>query len=79
MTTEVHAGSPFSSFFFFTLTRFSVNEALEFDEVDFDEPMEVEHEEEKPAVKEESMPKAVAPEISVKAELKAEPQDPVLM
>lgn len=56
-----------------------VNEALEFDEVDFDEPMEVEHEEEKPAVKEEPMPKAVAPEISVKAELKAEPQDPVLM
>lgn len=65
--------------FFFTLTRFPVNDALEFDEVDFDEPMEVEHEEEKPAVKEEPMPKAVAPEISVKAELKAEPQDPVLM
>lgn len=78
MTTEVHAGSHFSSFFF-TLTLFPVNDTLEFDEVDFDEPMEVEHEEEKPAVKEEPMPKAVAPEISVKAELKAEPQDPVLM
>lgn len=47
--------------------------------MDFDEPMEVEQEEEKPAVKEEAIPKAVAPEISVKAEPKAEPQDPVLM
>lgn len=56
-----------------------MSEALEFDEMDFDEPMEVEHEEEKPAVKEESTLKEVTPEISVKAAPKIELQDPVLM
>lgn len=59
--------------------RFSVNDALEFDEMDFDEPMEVEHEEEKPAVKEEPTLKEVMPEISAKATPKVELQDPVLM
>lgn len=56
-----------------------MNDALEFDEMDFDEPMEVEHEEEKPAVKEEPTLKAVTPEISVKAAPKVELEDPVLL
>lgn len=56
-----------------------MNDALEFDGVDFDEPMEVDHEEEKPAVKEEPKPKAVSAEVAVKVEPKAEPQDPVLL
>lgn len=47
--------------------------------MDFDEPMEVEHEEVKPAVKEEPTLEVVTPEISVKAEPKVELRDPVLM
>lgn len=69
-------------FYLFILTPMCllVNDALEFDEMDFDEPMEVQHEEEeKPAVKEEPALKAVTPEISVKAVPKVELQDPVLM
>lgn len=57
---------------------FSVNDALAFDGVDFDEPMEVGLEEEKLAVKEDAEPKAAA-EVAVKVEPKAEPQDPVLL
>lgn len=58
--------------------HFSVNDALDFDEMDFDEPMEVEQKE-KLAVKEEPTPKTVTPEISVEAAPKVELQDPVLM
>lgn len=57
---------------------FSANDALAFYGVDFDEPMEVGLEEEKPAVKDETEPKAAA-EVAVKVEPKAEPQDPVLL
>lgn len=56
-----------------------VNDALAFDGVDFDEPMEVEVEEEKPAVKDEAEPKAVEAKVTVKVEPKSEPQDPVLL
>lgn len=58
---------------------FSENDPLAFDGVDFDEPMEVGLEEEKPALKDdaESSPKAAA--VAVKVEPKAEPQDPVLL
>lgn len=54
-----------------------VDDGLQFDEVDFDEPMEVglEQEEEEPAM-EKSGPE---PQAQLKAELKAEPQDPVLL
>lgn len=55
---------------------FSVSDVLAFDGVDFDEPMEVAIEEDKPVVKEEAEPKA---EVAVKVEPKAEPQDPVLL
>ncbi|XP_070842398.1 DNA polymerase alpha catalytic subunit isoform X2 [Chaetodon trifascialis] len=55
-----------------------VNDALAFDGVDFDEPMEVGLEEEKPAVKDNAEPKAAA-EVAIKAEPKAEPEDPVLL
>lgn len=58
---------------------FSVNDALAFDGVDFDEPMEVGLEEEKPIVKDEAGPKAGAAEVAVKVEHKAELQDPVLL
>ncbi|XP_035798609.2 DNA polymerase alpha catalytic subunit isoform X3 [Amphiprion ocellaris] len=54
-----------------------VNDTLAFDGVDFDEPMEVGFEEEKPEVKDEPEPKAAA--APVKVEPKAEPQDPVLL
>ncbi|TKS87838.1 DNA polymerase alpha catalytic subunit [Collichthys lucidus] len=54
------------------------NDALAFDGVDFDEPMEVGLEEEKPVVKDDVEPKATA-KVAVKAEPKAEPQDPVLL
>ncbi|KAM7369988.1 hypothetical protein PAMP_011275 [Pampus punctatissimus] len=54
------------------------NDALAFDGVDFDEPMDVELEEEKPAVREDTEAKAVSV-AAVKVELKAEPQDPVLL
>lgn len=57
---------------------FSGNDALAFDGVDFDEPMEVGLEEEKPVMKDDVEPKATA-KVAVKAEPKAEPQDPVLL
>ncbi|XP_058497932.1 DNA polymerase alpha catalytic subunit [Solea solea] len=53
-----------------------VNDALAFDGVDFDEPMEVGFEEKTPAVTEEAEPKAVA---AVKMEAKAETLDPALL
>ncbi|XP_023272748.1 DNA polymerase alpha catalytic subunit [Seriola lalandi dorsalis] len=57
-----------------------VNEALAFDGVDFDEPMEVGLEEEKPAVTENTEPETkVAAVTAVKVEPKAEPKDPVLL
>ncbi|XP_020508693.2 DNA polymerase alpha catalytic subunit [Labrus bergylta] len=58
-----------------------VNDAMAFDGVDFDEPMEVGLEEQKPEIKDaaESDPKAAAAVVAVKTEPKAEPQDPVLM
>lgn len=55
-----------------------VNDTLAFDGVDFDEPMEVGLEEEKPAVKDDAEAKA-APEVAIKVEPKAEPEDPVLL
>lgn len=57
----------------------SVSHALEFDGVDFDEPMEVvpEEEEEKAVVKDEDKRKLAA-EVAIKVEPKAEAQDPVL-
>lgn len=58
---------------------FSVNDALAFDGVDFDEPMEVRVEEEKPVVKDEAGPKAGTAEVAVKVEPKVEPHDPVLL
>ncbi|XP_029979696.1 DNA polymerase alpha catalytic subunit isoform X2 [Sphaeramia orbicularis] len=53
-----------------------VNDAMALDGVDFDEPMDVEFNDEKHVVKEdtEPEPKTVAP-----ASIKAEPQDPVLL
>lgn len=56
----------------------SVNDALAFDGVDFDEPMEVGLEEENPAVREDAETKASSV-AAVKVEPKAEPQDPVLL
>lgn len=53
----------------------SVDHALEFDGVDFNEPMEVELEEAKPAVKDEG----AAAETAAKVEPKAEPINPVLL
>ena len=58
---------------------FPANDALAFDGVDFDEPMEVGLEEEEPAVKEDAEPVPKAAEVAVKVEPKAEPQDPVLL
>lgn len=58
---------------------FSANDAMAFDEVDFDEPMDVGLEEEKPTMKDEAEHKAAAAEVAVKVETKAEPQDPVLL
>lgn len=59
---------------------FSVNDALAFDGVDFDEPMEVGlEEEEKPALKDDAEPSPKAAAVAVKVEPKAEPQDPVLL
>ncbi len=58
---------------------FSVNDTLAFDGVDFDEPMEVGLEEEKPAVRDDTEPKSAAAEVTVKVEPKVEPQDPVLL
>lgn len=51
----------------------SVSHALEFDGVDFDEPMELRLEEEKPAVKDEDKSKLAA-----EVEPKAEAHDPIL-
>uniref|UniRef100_A0AAQ5ZGX6 DNA polymerase n=1 Tax=Amphiprion ocellaris TaxID=80972 RepID=A0AAQ5ZGX6_AMPOC len=70
--------SLFSVFSYLTTTHtlifygyvFSVNDTLAFDGVDFDEPMEVGFEEEKPEVKDEPEPKAAA--APVKVEPKAE-------
>lgn len=56
-----------------------VNDAMAFDGVDFDEPMEVGLEEEKPALKDETELKAVEAKVAVKVEPKSEPQDPVLL
>lgn len=58
----------------------SVSHALEFDGVDFDEPMEVgpEEEEEKAVVKDEDKSKLAAEEVAIKVEPKAEAHDPVL-
>ncbi|XP_033988518.1 LOW QUALITY PROTEIN: DNA polymerase alpha catalytic subunit [Trematomus bernacchii] len=50
-----------------------VDDALGFDEVDFDEPMEVGLEDEKPAIKDDPETPSEA------AEVKVEPQDPVLV
>lgn len=61
----------------FVTICFSGNDALAFDGVDFDEPMEVGLEEEKPAIKDDAETKAAA--APVKVEPKAEPQDPVLL
>lgn len=57
---------------------FSANDSLVCDGVDFDEPMEVGHEEDMSAVTEDAEPE---PKVAaaVKVEPKAEPQDPVLL
>lgn len=52
--------------------------SLEFDGVDFDEPMEVGLEEGKPMVKDEDKSKLAA-EVLAKVEPKAEAQDPILV
>lgn len=52
--------------------------ALEFDSVDFDEPMEVGLEAEKAAVKDEDESKLAA-EVATKVESKAEAHDPILV
>lgn len=51
----------------------SVSHALDFDGVDFDEPMEVRLEEERPTVKSD------AAEVATKVEAQAEPHGPVLL
>lgn len=56
---------------------FLVNEALAFDGVDFDEPMEVALEEENPAAPEEAQPESKV--AAVKVEPKVEPQDNILL
>lgn len=50
---------------------------MAFDDVDFDEPMEVGMEEEKLTVK-DTVPKVEATEVAPEVEIKAEPQLPVL-
>ncbi|TWW71126.1 DNA polymerase alpha catalytic subunit isoform X1 [Takifugu flavidus] len=54
-----------------------VSHTLDFDEVDFDELMEVELEEEKPVVKDEAKSKGEA-KVAPKVEPKMEPHDPIL-
>uniref|UniRef100_A0AAX7VEK1 DNA-directed DNA polymerase n=1 Tax=Astatotilapia calliptera TaxID=8154 RepID=A0AAX7VEK1_ASTCA len=55
-----------------------LNDAMAFDEMDFDEPMEVGLEEEAPVVKDDAESKhEVAAVTAVKVEAKGEPQDPV--
>lgn len=56
---------------------FLVNDAMAFDGVDFDEPMEVGLEEEKPAVQEEAKPESKV--ATVKVEPKVEPQKNILL
>lgn len=56
----------------------SASHALEFDGVDFDEPMEVGIEEEKPAVKDDDK-STLAAEMATKVEPKAEAHDPILV
>lgn len=55
--------------------------SLAFEGVDFDEPMEVEHEEEKAVAKDEAKlePEGGLTATEVKVEHKAERQDPVLL
>uniref|UniRef100_A0A4W6CIK6 DNA polymerase n=1 Tax=Lates calcarifer TaxID=8187 RepID=A0A4W6CIK6_LATCA len=56
------------------------NDAMAFDGVDFDEPMEVGLEEEKPAVTEDAEFESKASTVAaVKVEPKAEPRDPILL
>lgn len=56
----------------------SVSHALDFDGVDFDEPMEVRLEEERPTVKSDA--KSIdAAEVATKVEPQAEPHGPVLL
>lgn len=62
----------------FITMSFSANDALVCDGVDFDEPMEVGHEEEKPEVTEDAESECKAAPV-VKVEPKAEPQVPVLL
>ncbi|KAG7225135.1 hypothetical protein INR49_014592, partial [Caranx melampygus] len=59
------------------LNEEEVNDALAFDGVDFDEPMEVGLAEEKPAVPEEAQPESKV--AAVKVEPKVEPQDNILL
>lgn len=56
----------------------SVSHALDLDGVDFDEPMEVRLEEERPAVKSDAKSKEAA-EVATKVEPKAEPHGPILL
>lgn len=56
----------------------SVSHTLDFDEVDFDEPMEAELEEEKPAVKDEAKGEGEA-RVVPKVEPKMEPHHPILL
>lgn len=59
---------------------FLENDAMAFDGVDFDEPMEVGLEEEKPAVTEDAEFESKASTVAaVKVEPKAEPRDPILL
>lgn len=55
-----------------------VNDAMALDEVDFDEPMDVADDAEKPEMKENPEPEVTTP-TSVKVQPKAEPQDPALL
>lgn len=57
------------------------NDSLALEGVDFDEPMEVEHQEDKPVAKDDAKlePRGGLTASEVKVEQKAEPQDPVLM
>ncbi|XP_072306789.1 DNA polymerase alpha catalytic subunit [Eucyclogobius newberryi] len=56
-----------------------VNDAMALDEVDFDEPMDVADEAEKPDMKEETEPEVITAQTVVKGQTKEEPQDPALM
>lgn len=57
-----------------------VNDAMALDEVDFDEPMDVADDAEKPTMKEDTEPEVTAPApTSLKVQPKEEPQDPALL